>query len=186
MTMTNFMNRQQRRAYEKQMKKVGQTPAATDKLGSVLEEIQNINSQIVKMVEYNKTVFRTITLFRETLERKGIVTIEDFRETENLYHKNVNTRELKIKELLSSDLSDQDKIEWCMREANEYRHGYEKFGISPVRDLNIAPPVVNEYLMEKGYSGAEYRKWATYLGIPASMQIEEKQEAKQEGNVQVP
>jgi len=189
MTMTTFMNRQQRRAYEKQMKKAGQAAKAPagDKLSIVLEEIQNINAQIVKMVEYNKTVYRTITLFRETLERKNIVTIDDFRETENLYHKNVAVREQKIKELLSSELSEGEKIEWCMREANEYRHGYEKFNISPVRDLNIAPPMVNDYLTEKGYSGGEYKKWATYLGVPASMQLEQTATpAPEQGNVQVP
>jgi hypothetical protein len=172
--MENFMNRQQRRAYEKQMKKAGHAAATPpgDKLGLMVEELNNINSQIVKMVEYNKTVYRTLTIFRETLERKGIVTIDDFKETENLYHKNVVVRDQKIKELLSSSLTDAEKIEWCTREANEYRHGYDRFNISPVRDLNIAPPIVNEFLMEKGYFGAEYRKWATFLGVPASMQVE--------------
>ena len=188
MTMQSFGNRQQRRALEKQMKKAGvaaQAPVG-DKLSMVVEELNNINAQIVKMVEYNKTVFRTLTLFRETLERKGLVTIDDFKETENLYHKNVIVREQKIKELLSSALSELEKIEWCMREASEYRHGYDKFNISPVRDLNISPPVVNEYLTEKGYSGSEYKKWATYLGIPPSMQYEDEAQEKQEGNVQVP
>ena len=180
MTMQTFMNRQQRRAYEKQMKKAGQVAQTAQQaqkpetLSRLLEEIQNINSQVVKMVEFNKTIYRTITLFRETLERKKIVSFEDFKETENLYHKNVKVREDKIKELLSSALSDAEKIEFCMREAHEYKHGYEKFNISPVRDLNIPPPVVNEYLNEKGYVGNEYRQWATHLGIPASMWAEQK------------
>lgn len=191
MTMQTFMNRQQRRAYEKQMKKAGQTAAATaasgDKLSIVLEEMKNINAQIVKMVEYNKTVFKTITLFRETLERKGIVTIQDFKDTENLYHKNVVVREQKIKELLASDMSEHEKIEWCMKEAEEYRHGYDKFNITPVRDLNVPPPIVNEYLIDRGITGADYRKWATYLGVPGSMQVaEQKPQEKPEGNVQVP
>jgi hypothetical protein len=188
----NFMNRQQRRAYEKQMKKAGQAASAPpgDKLGTMVEELNNINAQIVKMVEYNKTVYRTLTIFRETLERKGIVTIDDFKETENLYHKNVAVREQKIKELLSSPLSDDEKIQWCMREANEYRHGYDRFNISPVRDLNISPGIVNEFLSEKGYASAEYRKWATFLGVPATMQVEPEKPQPQapqpeasEGNV---
>ena len=166
------MNRQQRRHMDKVARKQN-TPSQTVNVSAkeLLEEIKNIHQHIKKIVEFDKNMIRSMQLLRETLDRKGVVTQTDLRETEQLYKANFERRQKVIKELLASDLSDVDKIERCLSEAAqaEGKPAYEKLSLSPIKDLNISPGVVNDYLIQKGYSGDSYKSVALQLGIPEMM-----------------
>jgi len=171
------MNRHQRRAYDK-VNRVGSNQAEdnsnvmTTNLKALIEDFRNIQSQLVKMVEFNKSLFKSVQIVRETLERKGFLTIDDIRDTENLYKLNIENRDKKIKEILSSDMTDDEKIERCLQDAEIYKPGYEKLNLSPVRDLNVAPNVVNDYLIHtKELSGLNYKQYALYLGVPEVMVV---------------
>lgn len=182
------MSRQQRRAAERQARKMGINPAqlgvnpqAGAPLQTIVDDMRNIQKQLVKMIEFNKTMFRSIQIFRETLERKGFLTVDDIKETENLYKQNMDMRDEKIKELLSSSMSDEEKIEFCLKDAEGYKPGYERLNLSPVRDLNVAPNTVNDYLIGvKNFYGQQYRQFAMYLGVPEQMLVMPLPEAPKE------
>lgn len=172
--MTQQISRQQRRAMERAAMKTGAkpTPAASQlqgQLGEIVSELQNMQTHIVRIVEFNKQMFRSLQILRETVERKGLIVPSDISEVEELYRRSFDKRQTAIKGTLSSDKSDQDKIEMCLEEVTTYKPGYEKLQISPVRDLNVSPAVVNDYLIENGYVGDQYKKYAVYLGVPEAM-----------------
>jgi hypothetical protein len=179
------MNRHQRRAYEK-VNKIGSAQndinsanAMSSNLKALIEDFRNIQSQLVKMVEFNKSLFKSVQIVRETLERKGFLTIDDIKDTENLYRVNIENRDKKIKEVLSSDMTDDEKIEMCLQDAETYKPGYEKLNLNPVRDLNVAPNVVNDYLIHsKEMTGLNYKQYALFLGVPEVMLVKPLPEPK--------
>lgn len=173
------MNRKMRRV-QASMQRKSAAPAVGEGVAELAQEFRNMQVQLVKMVEFNKSLMRSMQVLKETLERKGVLTREDVKDTEVLYRETSKNRDAKVKELVGSTMSDFDKIEWCVKEAEAEKHGYERYSIQPVRDLNIAPGIVNDYLLDKGYSGEKYQRYATYLGVPESMLVRMAVEAGQQ------
>lgn len=135
----------------------------------ILEDLQNVHEQIQRVTEFQRSLYNSIQLMRETLERKGLMNMEDLKATEDLYRAQKTVKEAKIKELLSSTMTDIEKIEFCLKEFTDYKPGYEKFNLNPVKDLNVSPPVINEYLSQQGFSGNSYVRYAQLLGVPETM-----------------
>ena len=155
------------------MQRHGKAPTPAPGIDRVLEDLQSIHEQIVKVTDFQRSLYSSFQLMRETLERKGVISIADWKGTEDLYRAQKTLRDSKIKEILSSSMTDFDKVDVCMKEILEYKHGYEKLNLNPVRDLNVPPPVVNEYLMTKHYQRQDYLRLADALGVPETMQVKE-------------
>lgn len=172
------MNRRERRFMESLQRKQGKTVAQPQQqqLGGIeriIEDLQSIHTQISKVTEFQRNLYNSLQLMRETLERKGVMDMSDLRATEEMYHAQVKVKEEKVKDILSSSMSDFEKIDFCMKELTEYKPGYEKYNINPIKDLNVPPPVVNEYLSLNNYRSGAYMKFAALLGIPESMYVKE-------------
>lgn len=170
------MNRQQRRVFEKQvLKQAAANPSHLvqqelgAKLNSIVEQLQALHKQNVKITEFNRKLFGSMTKLKEALERKGVITQEDFDEVESLYINMLPRRESKIKEISASDMTDDEKIKFCLEDYQSKVHGYDKYNILPVRDLNIAPGAVIEYLTTSGHSGDQLKILAVGMGVPEMM-----------------
>jgi len=164
------MNRHDRRAMQSVQRKNGAQPQESATLVEMAENVKNINTQLNSLFHAYRNNFNTIVFLKETLERKGLVTAEDFKETERLYNENREQRETRVKEIYKQNLSDEEKIEICLKDFTEYKHGYQKQNINPVKDLGLSPNVVNDYLIQKGFTGLTYQTYATSLGVPKAMQ----------------
>ena len=163
------MNRQQKRMLGAMQRKGGASPEAADTLVKMTQDLQNTNSQVNRLFHAYRNNFNSIVVLKETLERKGLVTAEDFKETERLYKENSEQRDVRVKEIYKQNLSDDEKIELCLKDFTEYKHGYEKQNINPVKDLGVSPNVVNDCLIQKGFTGMTYHTYATSLGVPEMM-----------------
>lgn len=167
------MNRQQRRASTKQgLNSITQyqTELAM-KLAGIVEQLQSLHKQNLKITEFNRKMFGSLTKLKEALERKGVITNEDFEEVEKLYMGMLPRREAKIKEIVGSEMTDEDKIKFCIEDINSRCHGYDKFNIIPVRDLNVAPGVVIDHLIALGYEGDSFKLLALSMGVPEVMLV---------------
>lgn len=177
------MSRQQRRAFEKQATKQGFNPNAQGdlamKLGTILEQLQSLHKQNVKITEFNRKIFGTFTKLREALERKGVLTANDFDEIETLYLQMLPRRENKIKDIVASEMTDDEKIKFCLEDFNSKSHGYDKYNILPVRDLNVAPGAVMEYLQSLEYSGDQLKYLAISMGVPEVMLMKKESHVRQ-------
>jgi hypothetical protein len=175
------MNRQQRRATAKQ----GVNPFTqyqTDlamKLAGIVEQLQSLHKQNLKITEFNRKMFGSLTKLKEALERKGVITNEDFEEVEKLYLGMLPRREAKIKEIVASEMTDEDKIKFCLDDINSRCHGYDKYNIVPVRDLNVAPGVVIEGLTTLGYEGDSLKLLALSMGVPEVMLVRKNTDVRQ-------
>jgi hypothetical protein len=174
------LNRQQRRAANS--KGVGipvfpQNDFAL-KMNSIVEQLQAIHKQNVKITEFNRKLFGSLTKLKEALERKGVITHDDFEEVERLYLNMLPRREAKIKEIYASEMTEDEKIQFCIEDFNSRCHGYEKYNILPVRDLNVPPGAVVEYLSNKGFAGDNLKIMAISMGVPEVM-IARKEEVRQ-------
>lgn len=172
--MTQSMSRQQRRAMERAALKSGSRPQAPQSqlqghMKELIEDLQRMNEQIVRVVEFNKRLFQSLQILREACERKGVIVPSDIAEVEELYRQSFSKRQVVMKEVLSSSKSDQEKIELCLEEITTYKPGYDKMNLNPVRDLNVSPAVVNDYLIENGFTGEQYKRYAIQLGVPEPM-----------------
>jgi hypothetical protein len=174
------LNRQQRRAAGAK----GIVPPTNQpnaelalKLGSIVEQLQALHKQNVKITEFNRKLYGSLTKLKEALERKGVITHQDFEEVEILYVNMLPRRETKIKEINASDMTDDEKIKFCIDDFNSKVHGYDKYNVIPVRDLNIAPGLVVEYLSSKGYTGDNLKIMAVSMGVP-EMMVSRKDEVR--------
>jgi len=174
------LNRQQRRAANsKGVMPNFQPPADLSlKLGGIVEQLQALHKQNLKITEFNRKLFGSFTKLKESLERKGVITQQDFDEVESLYLNMLPRREAKIREINASEMTDDMKIKFCIDDFNSRVHGYDKYNIIPVRDLNIAPGLVVEYLTTNGYISDNLKVMAVSMGVP-EMMISRKEEARQ-------
>lgn len=147
-------------------------------LSVIVEQLQALHKQNVKITEFNRKLFGSITKLKEALERKGVITHQDFEEVEDLYVKMLPRREDKIKEIYASDMQDDEKIKFCLEDFTSRIHGYAKYNILPVRDLNVAPGAVIEYLSSHGYTGDNLKQMAVSMGVPELMVVR-KEEVRQ-------
>lgn len=179
------ISRQQRRALEKQMAKQGMSSGLqaqgdlATKLGSIIEQLQALHKQNVKITEFNRKIYGSLTKMKEALERKGVITSQDFDEVEALYLQMLPRREGKIKEVTASEMTDEDKIKFCLEDFNSKCHGYDKYNILPVRDLNVAPGVVLDYLRSLEYSGDQFKYLAISMGVPEAMLVKKEAHVRQ-------
>jgi hypothetical protein len=178
------MNRQQRKAFEKQMAKQGLNPNQIQgdmalKIGGIVEQLQALHKQNVKITEFNRKIFGSITKLKEALERKGVITAQDFDEVETLYLQMLPRREAKIKEIVASEMADEEKIKFCLDDLNSKSHGYDKYNILPVRDLNVAPGTVLEYLQSMEYPAETLKILAIGLGVPEVMLVKKEAHVRQ-------
>jgi hypothetical protein len=160
------MNRHQRRATQAINKTAGDPQGSMAELNDGLKEMQ---AQLTKVISLHRNNYNTIQMIKETLERLGVLKIEDLKETERLYQENAKNKDLRVKEIYKQNLTDDEKIELCLNDILTYKPGYLKQNISPVRDLGVAPNVVNNFVVAKGYVGLKYREYAMYLGVPEYM-----------------
>lgn len=163
------MNRHSRRAAQKINRNGDNDTTASQKMSEALEGFKEMQGQIAKLVQLYRNNFNSILMIKETLERKGLISIDDLKETERLYKENAENRDKRVKEIYAKNMTDEEKIDFCLTDYIEYKHGYLKQNISPVKDLGVAPNVVNDYLMSKGYTGLKYREYAIFLGVPEFM-----------------
>ena len=153
--MTRQERRQLLKMELKEKMKSGEQPAAVPtevQVGSPQQktEAQNpftlLAQDIQKLGNYAKNLNNNMWLIVETLSRKGILDWQDVRDTEKLFTERDILRKEKIKRLISSDLS----IEAIMEEIKEEGTiSYETLNINPIKDLNLNPFEVGEYIREK-------------------------------------
>lgn len=163
------MNRQQKRALGHQTRKEGVPAQASNTLVNMVQDLQNTNQQVTRLFHAYRNNFNSLVVLKETLERKGLLTADDFKETERLYKENSEQRDVRVKEIYKQNLSDEEKVELCLKDFTEYKHGYEKQNINPIKDLGVSPNVVNDYIIQKGFTGMTYHTYATSLGVPENM-----------------
>lgn len=132
------MNRQQRR----QMAKVPMQQQMVSVPNKSVEyatktQISTIITDLQTVFNHSKSVNTNVWFLIDTLARKGLITWEDYHETEVLYKQREDKKQLKIKELLEQDLSIEEALQAIAETKNLL--GYERLNIHPVKDLNINP-----------------------------------------------
>jgi len=142
------VNRNQRRLQEKQNKKSTSVEnTSLSSLSSLEEKLNNINSDLSKIVKYNQNLEFKINVIMETLLRKNILIFDELRETENFYINKPKEKFKKIKELFQKELTLKE-ILLAIKE-DPYSPGYLKFNIDPVLDLNVNPYELAQFLRDE-------------------------------------
>ena len=146
------LSRQQRRKLERDLvkpqvnspKTTQPNPAENEYVTK--KDLQLLVQDVQKVLNYAKLVDNHVWMLVETLDRKGILNWSDVNETENLYTLRDKNKQEEVKRILSLDLSIPEILE-VIKESPD-KHGYEKFDINPVRDLNVNPYELGAYLRE--------------------------------------
>jgi hypothetical protein len=101
----------------------------------------------------------------ETFIRKEELSYQDLRDTQSLYSLKEARKEQRIKELLSYDLS-IDELFSEIRE-NPDTPGYDRLGINLVKDLNVNPYELAQYIRDrnKGAASEDILKYAKQFGL---------------------
>ena len=110
-------------------------------------QVNNLAQDIQRVLNYSKAIDNHIWMIVETLARKNILTWADVNETERLFVQKDENKKQKVKDILSKDLS----IEEILKEIEEDPSlpAYSKLSINPVKDLNLNPFELANYLKEK-------------------------------------
>lgn len=148
------MNRHQRRAAEKTQRiesknnpinKLSYPKEASKKEDT--SQINALNSEIQKLLYAYKRIEGKYTLLMDTLCRLNICSIQDLRETENLYLKRDIDKKNKIKSILEKELELEDYID-LVKEADDLPE-YLKYRIDLIKDLNVNPYELAHYFKRK-------------------------------------
>jgi hypothetical protein len=147
------MNRKQRRTSEKQIRTennlaIKNNPIVNNKTEDdpTKQQIINLAKDLKTVFDYTKSLEFKLNLITETLIRVGVASTEDIKETQFLYSKKDETKILKIKQLLSQDLDIEDILR--IVEDSPETPGYLRLGIDPVRDLNVNPYELAQFLKD--------------------------------------
>lgn len=175
------MNRKNRRASEKkkrlkQKKEVNSTNGENykidtvdnDKINQIVSHLNNSTEDIKKIFNYTKALESKLNLLIETFIRKEELSYQDLRDTQSLYSLKEARKEQRIKELLSYDLS-IDELFSEIRE-NPDTPGYDRLGINLVKDLNVNPYELAQYIRDrnKGAASEDILKYAKQFGLSES------------------
>lgn len=171
------MNRKQRRAMEKKNRKQQKTvtnsslkntsasSAPVDQLNKAIEQLNKVTTDIKTIYNYAKSLDTKLTLLTETLIRKEDLSQQDIRETQSLYSiKDVKKQE-RIKELLGVDLTLEELFSEVREDPDQ--PGYEKLGIDLVKDLNVNPYELAQFIKDKnpGVPFEEVLKYSGQFGL---------------------
>lgn len=150
-------NRHQRRALEKQRKKElkkikkasGNTLVSSPevKQENSDQKIQTIIQDINKVYRYAKNVENKLNLMMETMQRLNLCGWDDIKHTEELYRIKEVTKQKKVKELLEKDHTLVEYIK-AIQELEDIPN-YEKLKINLVKDLNINPFEIAQYVKDE-------------------------------------
>lgn len=145
--MSLHMNRQQRRQLPKAAlpKQILQNPNQTksEEYASITQ-LSTIVKDLQTVFNHSKSVNNNVWFLIDTLARKGLITWDDYHETENLYKQREEKKQIRVKELLEQDLSIEEALQAV--EETKFLLGYERLNIHPVKDLNINPNELAFYI----------------------------------------
>jgi hypothetical protein len=108
------------------------------------QKILNLAKDLKTVFDYAKSLEFKLSLITETLVKIGIISFEDIKETQFLYSKKEENKQIKIKQLLSQDLDIEELLN-IVTDTPE-TPGYRRLGIDPIKDLNVNPYELAEFL----------------------------------------